>query len=66
MDQNRDTYVLDLIAGLLGASDSWNGADMLSQIADMIGTVRPHPGNVDAEAYAAIFLATTGRLVPLS
>jgi hypothetical protein len=54
-----DTYVVDQIATYLGTREDWSGADALEVIADLIGTVRPHPGS--QRGYRAIFEAVTGR-----
>ena len=59
---DRDT--LDAIATLLGTSAEWNGADMLEDIANLIGkTDRPHPGD-KAETYLQEFAQATGRTCP--
>ena len=47
----NDQIVIDRIATLLGTSEEWSGADMLEFIADLIGDVRPHPGNCEAGEY---------------
>lgn len=60
-DNPTDQQVLDAIATLLGTSRAWN-ADTLTDIANLIGQVRPHPG--DAPNYADDFHAATGRLAP--
>ncbi len=44
-----DTAVLDAIAWTLAVSPDWS-ADELTVIADRIGTVRPHPGELDPDA----------------
>ncbi len=44
-----DTAVLDAIAWTLAVSPDWS-ADELTVIADLIGTVRPHPGELDPDA----------------
>jgi hypothetical protein len=41
--QATDAAVIDAIAWRLASSTDWS-ADELSDIADLIGTVRPHPG----------------------
>ncbi len=41
-----DTAVIDAIAWRLARSPDWS-ADELTDIADLIGTVRPHPGDLD-------------------
>ncbi len=43
--QPQDAAVLDAIAWTLAASRDWS-ADELTVIADLIGTVRPHPGEL--------------------
>ena len=45
----RDAAVLDAIAWTLAVSPDWS-ADELTAIADLIGTVRPHPGELDPDA----------------
>lgn len=44
-----DAAVLDAIAWLLASSPDWS-ADELSEVADLIGNVRPHPGLIDPDA----------------
>lgn len=44
-----DAAVLDAIAWTLAVSRDWS-ADELTVIADLIGTVRPHPGELDPDA----------------
>jgi len=44
-----DAAVLDAIAWTLAVSPDWS-ADELTVIADLIGTVRPHPGELDPDA----------------
>jgi hypothetical protein len=41
----QDAAVLDAIAWTLAVSPDWS-ADELTVIADLIGTVRPHPGEL--------------------
>jgi len=41
-----DAAVLDAIAWTLAVSPDWS-AEKLAVIADLIGTVRPHPGELD-------------------
>lgn len=61
----EDTDVLDKIAALLGSPEDWDGAaDFLEDIANLIGTVRPHPGDNPAGDYAEAFEAETGRKMP--
>ncbi len=43
-----DAAVIDAIAWRLASSADWS-ADELSDIADLIGTVRPHPGLLDPD-----------------
>lgn len=62
-DVLTDTAIVDAIAAYLGTQESWSGADALDVIADLIGRVRPHPGQVHAEDYADEFAAATGRRV---
>ncbi len=45
----QDAAVLDAIAWTLAVSPDWS-ADELTVIADLIGTVRPHPGELDPDA----------------
>ncbi len=45
----QDRAVLDAIAWTLAVSPDWS-ADELTVIADLIGTVRPHPGELDPDA----------------
>lgn len=56
-----DEQVVDRIAALLGTRESWSGADMLERIANLIGYVRPHPGDPNVLDYRAEFYAATGR-----
>lgn len=59
-----DRVVVDKIAALLGTSPDWN-ADHLTRIADLIGTVRPHPGgHEDPSEYGPLFLAARGHQPP--
>ena len=46
---SKDTAVLDAIAWTLAVSPDWS-ADELTVIADLIGTVRPHPGELNPDA----------------
>lgn len=57
-----DQQAIDIIATILGTSETWSGADFLELIANVIGEVRPHPGGA-FETYRADFLAATGREV---
>ena len=41
----KDKTVVDAIALYLGTRSSWSGSDALDVIADLIGEVRPHPGD---------------------
>jgi hypothetical protein len=60
-DEPTDTQVIDAIGGLLGTTKDWN-ADTLRDIANLIGQVRPHPG--DDPNYSSNFRAATGRPLP--
>jgi hypothetical protein len=62
LDHNSDQFVVDALAAYLGTQEEWNGADCLEVIADLIGTVRPHPGG--ESDYRPIFRKATGRDVP--
>ena len=44
-DSLKDRTVVDAIALYLGTRSSWSGSDALDVIADLIGEVRPHPGD---------------------
>lgn len=56
-----DQQAIDKIADIL-AEPEWSGADFLEWIADVIGTVRPHPGGYPTrKAYAKVFAEATGR-----
>lgn len=57
-----DQDAVDAIATLLGTTAEWP-VDMPEWIADIIGQVRPHPGDA-SQTYAADFRAATGRNVP--
>ena len=48
-----DAAVLDAIAWRLACSADWS-ADELTDIADLIGTVRPHPALLDPDADAEL------------
>lgn len=61
--KKEDEYVVDAIATYLGTWSEWSGADALEAIADLIGRVRPHPGNVPAEIYAQAFANYTDRRI---
>lgn len=51
-----DTDVIDAIALGLGTQAEWNGGDCLTWIADQIGAVRRHPGNIEPpQAYLGLF-----------
>lgn len=66
-NQYPDQYALDCLATLLGTSSEWSSAaDYLESVADLVGTVRPHPGNYDADVYARVFHERTGRTAPES
>ena len=56
-----DMWAIDKIATLLGTADDWRGADFLEMIADVIGIVRPHPGESDGEQYVVRFIDKTYR-----
>jgi hypothetical protein len=59
-----DRQALDAIATLLGTSADWSpGSEFLEDIANIIGSVRPHPGD-SADTYRSNFHAATGRNVP--
>ena len=59
-----DQQAVDAIAALLGTSAEWSSAaDFLESIANVIGAVRPHPGDA-ADTYRADFREATGRDVP--
>lgn len=59
----QDQDALDAIATMLGTRAEWSsGADMLEDIANVIGTVRPHPGDSDT-TYRREFWEATGRAV---
>ena len=59
-----DQGVIDAIATMLGTSESWSGADMLETIAELVGAVRPHPGNTRPEHFVELFAIVTGREAP--
>jgi hypothetical protein len=60
-----DTQIVDTLAALLAVSEWDGGPEDIAAIADLIGKVRPHPGNCASRAeYAAAFKAATGRDVP--
>ena len=59
-----DSDVVDDIAALLGTAETWRGADFLEIIADLIGQVRPHPGEGTPEQYTKRFERATGRNLP--
>jgi hypothetical protein len=56
----RDERAIDKIATLLGTAEVWR-VDYLEIVADIIGTVRPHPGGNDGNGYAIDFHNATGR-----
>lgn len=60
-----DERALDAIATLLGTSPDWS-ADTLEDIADVVGQMRPHPGdgNFGDSTYADKFLRRLERPVP--
>ena len=53
---STDTNIVNAIALLLGTQREWNGGDCLEDIANLIGLVRPHPGDQDPAAYVARLL----------
>lgn len=55
---NDDTRAIDKIALLLGTAAEWDSA-MLETIANVIGSVRPHPGDSEA-TYLDDFEAARG------
>ncbi|MFI9629304.1 hypothetical protein [Streptomyces sp. NPDC052042] len=55
-----DTDIVDAIALHLGTNPDWSGCDKLTQIADLIGAVRKHPGGVDPVEYYEYYTAETG------
>lgn len=57
-----DEQAIDAIATLLGTAPEWESpADYLETIANVIGQVRPHPGDKDPLEYAREFRAATNR-----
>lgn len=58
--RQSDTEVVDKIAVGLGTQETWSGADALEWIANVIGDVRPHPGD-SADHYVRTFRIATGR-----
>lgn len=64
IERLEDRDAIDAIATLLGTSSQWSSAaDYLEDIANIIGKVRPHPGD-NADTYAQTFELETGRPVP--
>lgn len=59
---DADRLALDKIAGLLGTSSRWDG-DVLEDLANIVGDVRPHPGDA-ADTYSKTFRESTGRSIP--
>lgn len=55
-----DQRAIDAIATTLGTAERWN-ADQLESIANIVGTVRPHPGG--EQDYRPLFSDATGRNV---
>ncbi len=65
MPKMTDQDAVDAIATILGTPEDWDGAaDFLESIADVIGAVRPHPGQVQNYDYRTAFKTATGRDVP--
>lgn len=56
----EDQAVVDRLALYLGTRESWNGGDVCEHAANLIGNVRPHPGDA-TPGYARSFTAETGR-----
>lgn len=65
MAQNGDMEerVIDAIATMLGTSPEWS-SEYLEDIANLIGVVRPHPGDKTPAQYRQEFREATGREVP--
>ncbi|SEE48246.1 hypothetical protein [Jiangella alba] len=61
MPTTDDQYAVDAIATLLGTSAEWNSS-MFEDISDIVGAVRPHPGDA-ADTYGDDFRKVTGREV---
>lgn len=60
-----DSDIIDDIAALLGTAEDWSpGSDFLEIIADLIGQVRPHPGEGSGTEYPSRFKQVTGRNLP--
>jgi hypothetical protein len=60
-----DQQAVDAVATLLGTSAEWDdAADFLDDIANIVGQVRPHPGDA-AATYRNDFRKATGREVPI-
>ncbi|WP_424863083.1 hypothetical protein [Streptomyces sp. MMS24-I29] len=55
-----DTDIVDAIALGLGTNPNWSGATELNRIADLIGTVRKHPGDVDPVEYYEHYTVESG------
>lgn len=71
MDEWTDTRAVDAIATYLGTREAWSAADAVEVIADIIGTVRPHPGHVwdtddlpTGQGYLQAFAEATGYPAP--
>lgn len=65
MATTTDTDIIDNIAALLGAAEDWSpGSEFLEHIADLIGQVRPHPGEGTGTDYPTRFKQATGRNLP--
>lgn len=59
-----DQLAVDSIAALLGTNAEWrSAASYLEDIANIVGTVRPHPGD-RAATYRQDFREATGRDLP--
>jgi len=60
----RDRDALDALAAALGTPPNWDGgADYLDTVANIVGSVRPHPGAYE-DGYREVFKAETGRDLP--
>ena len=63
--QRKDTQVVDAIATMLGTTARWDPTAIVEDIANLIGEVRPHPGESGPpDRWAELFMADTGRDVP--
>lgn len=54
-DSPTDTEVLDMIALVLGTTESWD-ADTIDYVAGLVALVRPHPGSTPADKYTAALI----------